>query len=126
MKSLARVASFAVVLVVLTDVPRAQGLTDPTRPPGAGVSVEQPGAAGSAGAAANRLQSVLISSGRRIAVIDGVPVAVGGKIGEATLVRVSEGEVLLKTGTQTEILKLLPGIDKKPARRDTREARRQP
>jgi MSHA biogenesis protein MshK len=105
--------SFAAALVLLARVPYAQALVDPTRPPGqVAAQAGEPGAV-----PVSRLQSVLISKGRKYAVIDGVQVALGGKVGEATLVRLSESEAVLRNGKDTEVLKLLPGIEKKPVRR---------
>ena len=88
----------------------AQGLVDPTRPPQAA----EGGAASGADAAApsTQLQSVLISSGRRVAVINGKPVAVGERYGEARVARITETEVVLRTGDQIEVLKLFPGVEK--------------
>ncbi len=99
----------------------AQGLSDPTRPPTAtaadGVAV--------ASAQATQLQSVLISPNRRVAVINGTSVPLGGKFGEATLVRVTETEVELRTGGEKQVLTLLPGIDKTPVKRRMRSGGRE-
>lgn len=86
----------------------AQALRDPTRPPEASAS---PGAAESAPPA--RLQSVLISPGRRSAIIDGALVPLGGNVGGAKLVAVRETEVVLRKDGETEILKLYPAVEKK-------------
>ncbi len=90
----------------------AQALADPTRPPGG----DTPGATDEGAAAVSRLQSVLIAPGRRIAVIDGRAVALGGTIGDARVVRITETEVELKRGTESEILRLLAGTEKKLVR----------
>lgn len=90
----------------------AQALADPMRPPAIAATPVQ-GAPADAGAARTRLQSVLISSGRRSAVIDGVVVPLGGSVGESRLVRITESEVVLKKGEETEVLKLYPSVDKK-------------
>lgn len=117
-----RVLTSAAISTCLALAPaaQAQALMDPTRPP----DVAPHGAAGTVGAPgaapASRLQSVLIAPGRRIAVIDGVTVPLGGKIGDATLVRVSETEVVLRRDGQNEVLKLLPGIDRKFVKRAAR------
>ena len=87
----------------------AQGLSDPMRPANAAPT----GAAPEAVAAPSGLQSILIAGARRVAVINGQTVAVGQRIGDATLVRVAETEVTLKRGDQFETLKLHPGVDKK-------------
>ncbi len=93
----------------------AQVLVDPTRPSSA---AGQPGAVEEA-PAGTQLQSVLISSRRRLAVINGATVPLGGMVGEARLVKISETEVVLKKGEETEVLKLYPGIDKQPVKRGT-------
>jgi MSHA biogenesis protein MshK len=93
-------------------------LGDPTRPPnippGPVVAGEEalprPGVAPSP-----RLQSVLISPNRRVAVIDGRTVALGGNIGGAILVQIAETHVTLRTGGETTVLELHPGVGRKPA-----------
>ena len=102
-----------------------QLLTDPTRPPSA-LSAPQDTSSGGIQEDAPRgsqLQSVLLSRGRKLAVISGETVPLGGMVGEAKLVRITETEVTLKKGDETEVLKLFPGIDKQPSkRRPTRAA----
>jgi MSHA biogenesis protein MshK len=89
-----------------------QGLADPTRPP-----VLSPAAVSDAPApAAHRLQSVLLSSGRKVAVIDGKTVALGGRLGDATLVRLSETEAVLRSGKDLTRLRLHPDVEKKTVR----------
>ena len=83
-----------------------QSLGDPMMP--ARVSPEP-----DAPAAGSRLRSVILSPQRKLAVIDGQLVALGGKIGEATLVALSESEAVLRNGEEVEHLQLLPGTDKK-------------
>ena len=102
-------AGFAIAAVQA----HAQGLVDPTRPP---ASLGKPGA-GEETPAGSQLQSVLISSGRRLAVINGDTVALGGMVGEARVVKITETEVVLKKGEETEVLKMYPGIDKRPVKR---------
>jgi MSHA biogenesis protein MshK len=92
----------------------AQALRDPTRPPDIGGA--QPLSEATA-ASATRLQSVLISSGRKLAVIDGQTVPLGGRIADATVVEISAGQVVLRRGAETQTLKLHPAADKKPVAR---------
>ena len=47
-----------------------------------------------------------------MAVIDGEALTVGQKYGDATVVRISLGEVKLKQGGEIRTLKLLPDIEK--------------
>jgi MSHA biogenesis protein MshK len=88
----------------------AQGMTDPTRPPSAstGKPVSRPEAA------ASRLQSVLISPGRKLAIIDGRSVGLGARVGDATVVAIAPTQVILQTRGTYQTLKLHPGIEKKP------------
>ncbi len=90
-----------------------KGLADPTRPP---IMTLAPQVTSAAEALGPELQSVLISPARRIAVINGESVALGGKIGEATLVRVTESEAVLKQGSDMRVLKLYPSVEKTPSR----------
>jgi MSHA biogenesis protein MshK len=87
----------------------AQALADPMRPPQ--VSASERAAEAALGAqGSSRLQSVLISPARRLAVIDGSVVPLGGQVGNATVVAISETEVVLKKGDERETLKLYPGV----------------
>ena len=100
--------------VFLAGIAAAQSapLADPTRPPGAG---GDSGAEAVAPAGA-RLQSVLISPTRRVAVIDGRAVALGGRIGDATLETVTESAAVLRYAGRRETLWLMPGVDKQVRR----------
>jgi MSHA biogenesis protein MshK len=84
-------------------------LADPTRPPTVAPGARD-GAASVAGAGAPRLQSILISPQRRLAVIDGRTVALGGKVDQATLVQIAETYVILREGTELRTLELYPGV----------------
>lgn len=95
----------------------AQPLGDPMRPPAAVAAPPEPGEASKTAA---RLQSVLISPGRRVAVIDGRLVRVGERVGDATLVAISESQVVLQGPGGRETLKLIPVIEKKPIPRGVR------
>lgn len=87
----------------------AQGMSDPTRPPAASSAPE----VARSEVAVSRLQSVLISPGRKLAVIDGQTVALGGRVGDATVVAISPSQVILQTGGAYQTLKMHPGIEKK-------------
>lgn len=58
------------------------------------------------------LQSVSFASGRRTAIISGQNVRTGSKVGEARVIRISETEVVLKTGNSLQKLKLFPDVEK--------------
>ena len=88
----------------------AQGMADPTRPP-AGVA-ETAAAADSGGPV---LQSVMLSQGRKVAVISGEMVMLGGRYGSSRLVRLTETEAVLKNGDETTVLRMYPLVDKRAA-----------
>ena len=98
---------------------RAQALVDPTRPPNAPVGGEMPEANGG-----TQLQSILIASNRKLAIINGTTVPLGGMVGEAKVVKITETEVTLRKGDETEVLRLYPGIDKAPVKRRAHGSRR--
>ena len=89
----------------------AEPLTDPTRPP-ASLTVGQQDATSFSGPV---LQSVMISVERRAAIISGQTVKLGDKFGNAQVIKISEGEVVLRSGKDLQILKLFPNIEKLPA-----------
>ncbi len=101
-----------VSLAGLTGAAAAQALVDPTRPPGVLGDM-----GGSETAGGPVLQSVMLSPGRKVAVISGEAVVLGGRYGEARLVSVTETEAVLKTGAETTVLKLYPQVEKRPAGR---------
>jgi hypothetical protein len=88
----------------------AQALTDPTRPPlqlmmtAAGVGKDSKEGA----EARPRLESILLSSARKGAIINGQYVALGGAFGKAAMVNISATTVTLKTGQELEVLQLYP------------------
>jgi hypothetical protein len=82
------------------------------------MSVES-GAKESAAPAGPRLQSVLISPTRRVAVISGSTVVQGGRYGNATVASISEGAVLLRYADRKETLYLVPGVVKRERRTNT-------
>lgn len=87
---------------------QAASLADPTRPPNA-VS----GAGDAATPSGPQLQSVLISPTRRIAVISGQTVTLGGRYGEATVASITESAVLLRYAGRSETLRLIPAVEKR-------------
>jgi MSHA biogenesis protein MshK len=96
------------VLAVLAAAVQVQAddLRDPTRPPAAMLA---PAAAASAPADAPQLQSVLLGNGRKpAAVISGQLVLLGGQLGDARLVRVTERSAVLKGPQGETTLALTP------------------
>ncbi|PKO37634.1 MAG: MSHA biogenesis protein MshK [Betaproteobacteria bacterium HGW-Betaproteobacteria-6] len=100
-------------LLAITSSALAQS-ADPTRPPAAWLAPADV-AAGSGDDASGglRLQSVLMPhGGRPVAVIGGQTVPLGGRIGGATLVRLSEREAVLKGADGVTRLYLTPDVEK--------------
>lgn len=85
----------------------AENLPDPTRIP---AFISAPVATIGMDAQPTGLQSILISKTRRAAIIDGVTVELGGKHGDARLVEVNEGSVVLKSAQGRQVLTLFPGV----------------
>jgi MSHA biogenesis protein MshK len=86
----------------------AAPFVDPTRPP----LIEVPSAP--AGQPLGpRLESVLIAPDRRIAVINGQQLTVGGKVSGSEVVRITESEVVLRGTEGTQTLKLVPEFAKR-------------
>jgi MSHA biogenesis protein MshK len=105
----------ALIAVLLCCAPvRAQTLSDPTRPPGA----VSPAGVDEGQARAPVLQSVIITSKGRAAIINGQRVELGGVYGDARVLKISETEVLLRSAGGTEVLKMYPNVDKRLGRRD--------
>jgi MSHA biogenesis protein MshK len=88
-----------------------QALRDPTEPP---ASVALPARAGAAAALPSGpvLQSVIVSDGRRLALIDGKTYQAGDKLGNATVAAISGNEVTLRGADGTKVLKLYPNLQK--------------
>lgn len=87
-------------------------LADPTRPP---ATASEPAATGAAAIpASGGLQTVIVGRGHKpMAVINGIMVGLGEKVGDATLVKLTESEAVLQGPAGREVLHLLPGVSKK-------------
>jgi len=88
----------------------AEELPDPTRPP-ANIFQAASGRSTGAGAAqSSGLRSIIISATRRAAIIDGKTVELGGRFGNARLVEINAGSVVLQRGKNRQVLTLFPGV----------------
>ena len=85
----------------------AEELTDPTRPPPEIMAAPEEGAIEYQ---PSGLQSIIISSTRRVAIIDGETVALGGKHGDAKLIEVNEGNVVLQGAHGRQVMSLFPDV----------------
>jgi MSHA biogenesis protein MshK len=101
--------SLLFVAALLCAPTNAWSLPDPTRPPdfvGAESAATAPVSSG--------LQSIIRRPhGRSAAVINGVYVELGGRIGDATLERIGEDSVQLRSASGRETMYLTPGVGKK-------------
>lgn len=98
------------LLVALLAQPAWAGLADPTRPP-AGLGRE---AVGETAPPALVVSTVFLMGKRPYAIVDGMTVRVGDRLGDARVTRIDEQGVWLAEGTGKRLLKLLPDIDKRP------------
>lgn len=105
-------AIFGLGCAVLNSAVLAQTLSDPTRPP----TVTSESSTNAEVFTGPVLQSILIAPKRSIAIISGQTVALNGKYGEQTLIRITETEVVLSNGKELQTLKLFPDFDKKLVR----------
>lgn len=104
-------SAFAAVLLLTGTGAGAQAINDPTRPPAGFMA---PPADEGAAARGPVLQSVKISRAGSSAIIGGETVKLGGKYRDARLVRISENEVVLRSASGTEILRMYPGVEIRP------------
>lgn len=102
--------ALACALVLLAQPAAAEALRDPTMPPAAILQPAEPGEQ-----AGPVLQSVLIAGERRMAVIDGTTVSLGGRFRDARVVKVNESEVVLQRASGAQTLRLYPAVEMKPA-----------
>ena len=102
--------SLLLALALLASAAHGQ-TADPTRPPANWLSAGDDAAPGAA--SGFRLQSVLLpQGGRPVAVIGGKTVALGGSVGGATLIRLTEHEAVLQGPDGVTRLYLTPDVEK--------------
>lgn len=102
----------ALVLLVVATSATAQS-ADPTRPPAAWLAPVDDARSAGESAGGLRLQSVLMrQGGRPVAVIGGKTVALGDRVGGATLVRLNEREAVLQGADGVTHLYLTPDVEK--------------
>ena len=101
---------FAALLLLMPLLSQAQ-LNDPMRP------AQAPRAATTASADAPswRLDSIIVSGDRRLAVINGQSVSEGDRLGQARIKRIEATRVSLQVGQQSRVLTLLPVSIKTPS-----------
>ena len=108
-KSLSAPWILALLLPLCTSPAAGEALPDPTRPPEAMLA----GAPGEMHGSGLVLQSVLMGKGRKpAAIISGQVVRLGGKIGDARLIRLTESRVVLASPEGETTLQLTPAVEK--------------
>ena len=86
---------------------------DPTRPPGGLDPVD-----GGAAQVDSGIQTVILRpGGKSAAVINGQYLRVGDKFGDKRVLKISESEVVFKGEGGREVLKVMPAIEKIPAKK---------
>lgn len=121
-KHLSRLKAIVALLTLFgSSAACAENLPDPTRPP-AELAAPSSAAGGMAVPTGPLLQSVQIAPTSRSAIISGQRVVQGGTYGDARVVKISESEVVLKSGSDYQTLKLFPGVEKRASRRAERKS----
>ncbi|MBZ0091197.1 MAG: hypothetical protein K8F27_03120 [Sulfuricellaceae bacterium] len=108
-------ARLLAVLFLASFSVHGENLPDPTRPAFAADTPASPAASGAAGEAPPEpgLQSILLSPGYKAAIINGQQVRVGARIGDAKVMEIRAGEVVLQKKNTREVLKLYPPLEKR-------------
>lgn len=88
--------------------------SDPTPPPDAFRSSRGSTPAAPAASRHSSQPVVILSSDRRQVTIDGQTVKIGGRIGDATVIRISDTEVVFRKAGRIETMKLYGTVEKKP------------
>ena len=102
----------ALALCLATGMAWAQ-TSDPTRPPPGWGEIGESGTATTSTETEFRLQSVMLPQrGKPVALIGGQTVVLGGKLGDATLVRLTEKEAVLQGPDGLTHLYLTPEVNK--------------
>ncbi len=105
----------SLALFSLVAAARAQALSDPMRPPSyaaaAGAADTVSGDPAQGGIV---LQSIIVSAGRKLAVINGRAYRTGDRFGEARIAAISASAVTLRQAGKTRVITLLPDATRKP------------
>lgn len=101
----------------------AEELPDPTRPPAGLIAPLAAPASGVVVSQPPGLQSIIISQNRRAAIIGGETVELGGKYGDAKLIEVNEGSVVLRSAQGRQVMTLFPDVKITAAKRAEGELR---
>ncbi len=115
----------AVSIALYSVAVTAEDLPDPTRPPAMIAGTGDATAQWSTERRSSGLQSTIISATRRAAIIDGKTVELWEKHGNAQLIEVNEGSVVLRTAQTRRVLTLFPGVKMTPGKAVVRAPERE-
>lgn len=103
--------------------PVSAQVPDPTRPP---ETFQTPEGGGMAAPHESGVQTVILRPGgkRSAAVINGQYVEVGGMVGDKRVLKITESEVVLNGESGREVIKVMPAIEKVPAKKAVAAKRR--
>lgn len=116
-----RLAGAAALFVAAALGAAAEELRDPTRPPAALLTASPESRGPHDGPV---LQSVMIGSGRRAAMISGTWVELGGRYHDARVVAITEAGVTLQGPGGKQQLKLFPEVEKRTSAKERTPNRR--
>ena len=108
----------ASLLAAAHQIAFAQGIADPTLPPPAFATGENAEEA----VRGPVLQSIMIRPHSRSAIISGERVTLGSKIGNSRVAAIRDSEVVLRSNSGTEVLRLYPDVHMKPSKSAGRRA----
>lgn len=104
---------FIALLTALMVGPVFSQVPDPTRPPGGHDPVD-----GAVAPVDSGIQTVILRpGGKSAAVINGQYLRVGDKFGGKRVLKISESEVIFRGESGREVLKVMPAIEKIPAKK---------
>ncbi len=99
----------AILILLAAPSALAQGLSDPMRPPRE-ISGRD---ADPAEVGLSPAQVIVISRDRTQATINGQTVPLGGRYGNATLVRITDEEIVLRRAETTEVIRLYSSVNRR-------------
>ena len=99
-------------------------VSDPTRPAGGPGTTEAGSGVVSAPVESGVQTVILRPGGKSAAVINGQYVVVGGKFGDKRVLRITESEIVLKGESGREVIKVMPSVEKTPARKTAAKTQR--
>lgn len=115
---MARRLTLALPILLLASGALQAQVVDPTRP---AIDTGNVGMVAAPAGNAAGLQSIIQrKNGKPAALINGAVVELGGKVGDARLVKIGDDFVELRGAMGKEVLRLTPDVEKKAAKKEKR------